>query len=185
MLFLNQLANPVGAKKLPFAVCCFRNPIRVEYYDVPRLQRHTPLVVTHFLKDSQWKSSQLHLPAPTILIQQGLRLPCIRHPQFAPPLLPRREANRHESSFDSPFSHGAYRAQLDLPDNLILLSDFNRDFGRSYGILNDTATGFKDVLRRTVFIVGQDGKISYRWDVPTPPGLPHPEEVLAALAETS
>jgi glutaredoxin-dependent peroxiredoxin len=63
----------------------------------------------------------------------------------------------------------------------VLLSDFNREFGRDYGILMTTASGFKDVLRRTVFIVGQDGKITYRWDNPDPPGLPRADEVLAAL----
>jgi thiol peroxidase len=84
-------------------------------------------------------------------------------------------------SVDSPFSHAVYRTQLDLPQELVLLSDFNRDFGRDYGILNTTGAGLKDVLRRTVFIVGRDGKISYRWDNPDPPGLPRADEVLAAL----
>jgi peroxiredoxin len=84
-------------------------------------------------------------------------------------------------SIDSPFSHAAYRTQLELADDLVLLSDFNRDFGRAYGILNTTASGLKDVLRRTVFIVDRDGKIKYRWDNPDPPGLPKSDDVLAAL----
>jgi peroxiredoxin len=62
-----------------------------------------------------------------------------------------------------------------------LLSDFNRDFGAAYGILATTATGLKDVLRRTVFIVGPDGKITYRWDNTNPPSLPRADDVLAAL----
>jgi glutaredoxin-dependent peroxiredoxin len=84
-------------------------------------------------------------------------------------------------SVDSPFSHGVYRTQLNLPDRLTLLSDFNRDFGRAYGILNTTASGLKDVLRRTVFIVGQDGRLTYRWDNTTPPSLPKSDDVLGAL----
>jgi peroxiredoxin len=84
-------------------------------------------------------------------------------------------------SVDSPFSHGAYRTQLNLSEDLVLLSDFNRDFGRTYDILTTTQTGLKDVLRRTVFIVGPDGRITYRWDTPTPPGLPKADDVLAAL----
>jgi thiol peroxidase len=84
-------------------------------------------------------------------------------------------------STDSPFSHGAFRTQIQLADDLVLLSDFNREFGRAYGILTTNAAGFKDVLRRTVFIVGRDGKITYRWDNPDPPGLPKADEVLAAL----
>jgi peroxiredoxin len=84
-------------------------------------------------------------------------------------------------SIDSPFSHNAYRNQLALPEELLLLSDFNRDFGRAYGILNTTATGFQDVLRRTVFIVTPDGNIAYRWDNTDPPSLPKADEVLEAL----
>ena len=74
-----------------------------------------------------------------------------------------------------------YRTQLELADDLVLLSDFNREFGRAYGILTTTAAGYKDVLRRTVFIVGRDGKISYRWDNTDPPSLPKADDVLAAL----
>ena len=84
-------------------------------------------------------------------------------------------------SIDSPFSHNAYRAQLGLPDELVLLSDFNRDFGQAYGILNTTASGLKDVLRRTVFIVNPSGEITYRWDNTDPPSLPKADEVLTAL----
>ena len=84
-------------------------------------------------------------------------------------------------SIDSPFSHSAYRAQLGLPDELVLLSDFNRDFGRDYGLLNTLGSGLKDVLRRTVFIVGTDGKITYRWDNTDPPSLPRADDVLAVL----
>jgi peroxiredoxin len=68
-----------------------------------------------------------------------------------------------------------------LPEELVLLSDFNRSFGEVYGILNTTATGLKNVLRRTLFIVTSDGKITYRWDNTDPPSLPKADEVLAAL----
>ncbi len=39
----------------------------------------------------------------------------------------------------------------------------------------------KDVLRRCVLVIDRDGRITYRWDVPDPPGLPNPDEVLSAL----
>ncbi|MDQ6670837.1 MAG: 2-Cys peroxiredoxin, partial [Chloroflexota bacterium] len=65
--------------------------------------------------------------------------------------------------------------------DVVLLSDFNRDFGNAYGLLTTTPTGMKDVLRRSVLIVNPDGKIVYRWDVPDPPRLPTPDEVLGAL----
>jgi peroxiredoxin len=63
----------------------------------------------------------------------------------------------------------------------VLLSDFNRDFGTSYGLLTTSATGLKDILRRAVLVIGRDGKIIYRWDVPDPPRLPTADEVLDAM----
>ena len=84
-------------------------------------------------------------------------------------------------SVDSTWAHEAWRTQLGLPDDIVLLSDFNREFGRAYDLLHTTASGFKDVLRRAVFVVNPDGRITYRWDVPDPPRLPMPEEVLVAM----
>jgi peroxiredoxin len=70
---------------------------------------------------------------------------------------------------------------LNLPADLVLLSDFNRDFGTSYGLLTTSATGLKNILRRAVLVIGQDGKILYRWDVPDPPRLPTADEVLDSM----
>jgi peroxiredoxin len=70
-----------------------------------------------------------------------------------------------------------------LPDDLVLLSDFNRDFGQAYDLSWTSATGLKGVLRRAVLVIGQDGRIVYRWDVPDPPRLPTVDEVLPALKE--
>jgi peroxiredoxin len=63
----------------------------------------------------------------------------------------------------------------------VLLSDFNRDFGRSYDLLTTTVTGMKDVVRRAVLVINPEGKITYRWDVPDPPRLPNADEVLEAM----
>jgi peroxiredoxin len=84
-------------------------------------------------------------------------------------------------SVDSTWAHDAWRNQLGLPDDLVLLSDFNRDFGRAYDLLTTSASGLRDVLRRAVLVINPDGKIVYRWDVPDPPRLPTADEVLAAL----
>jgi glutaredoxin-dependent peroxiredoxin len=84
-------------------------------------------------------------------------------------------------SIDSTWAHDAWRAQLGLPDDLVLLSDFNRSFGTAFGLLNTSAAGMKDILRRAVFVIAPDGKIVYRWDVPDPPRLPTADEVLDAL----
>jgi len=82
---------------------------------------------------------------------------------------------------DSTWAHEAWRTQLGLPDDLVLLSDFNREFGDAYGLAWTSATGLKGVLRRTVLVVDPTGKIIYRWDVPEPPRLPTADEVLTAL----
>jgi peroxiredoxin len=84
-------------------------------------------------------------------------------------------------SVDSTWAHDDWRNHLALPAELVLLSDFNRDFGRGYELLTTTASGMKDVLRRAVFVIGPDGKLLYRWDVPDPPRLPVPDEVLGAM----
>ncbi len=84
-------------------------------------------------------------------------------------------------SIDSPYAHDAWRIMLDLPEELVLLSDFNRDFGEAYGLTYTTSSGFRDVLRRAVFVINRDRTITYRWDVPDPPALPQVDEVLVAL----
>jgi glutaredoxin-dependent peroxiredoxin len=84
-------------------------------------------------------------------------------------------------SVDSTWAHDDWRAHLNLPHDLVLLSDFNRDFGRAYDLLTSSATGMKDILRRAVFVIDRDATLKYRWDVPDPPRLPNPDEVLPAL----
>lgn len=88
-------------------------------------------------------------------------------------------------SIDSTWAHDAWREKLGLPDDLVLLSDFNRDFGRAYDLLTTTATGMKDVTRRAVLVISPEGKITYRWDVPDPPRLPNADEVLSAMRGTA
>ncbi|MBV9543264.1 MAG: redoxin domain-containing protein [Chloroflexi bacterium] len=88
-------------------------------------------------------------------------------------------------SVDSTWAHDAWRAQLKLPDDVVLLSDFNREFGNAYGLIYDSPSGMRGVLRRAVLVVDRDGSIIYRWDVPDPPRLPTADEVLDALRQHS
>ncbi len=84
---------------------------------------------------------------------------------------------------DSWYAHAAYHKQLGLPDDFVLLSDFNREVIPQYAGLYDTATGLKGVGRRAVFVIGRDGKVTYRWDNTEPPSLPNPDEVLEAVGK--
>jgi peroxiredoxin len=68
-----------------------------------------------------------------------------------------------------------------LPDEFVLASDFNREFGRTYELLTTNPAGMRDLLRRTVFVLRPDGTLAYRWDVPDPPTLPKVDEVLEAV----
>jgi len=82
---------------------------------------------------------------------------------------------------DSWYAHAAYHKQLHLPEEMLLLSDFNHEVAGLYGGYFDTASGFKQVARRTVFVVAPDGTVVYRWDNTEPPSLPSVEPVLEAL----
>lgn len=42
-----------------------------------------------------------------------------------------------------------------------LLSDFNKDASKAYGVLYEDFFGMKGVSKRSVFIIGNDGKIRY------------------------
>jgi glutaredoxin-dependent peroxiredoxin len=84
-------------------------------------------------------------------------------------------------SVDSWYAHAAYHKQLNLPSNMQLLSDFNREVTPLYAGLQDTATGFRGVCRRAVFVIGKDGKVAYRWDNTVPPSIPDVDPVLEAV----
>lgn len=85
-------------------------------------------------------------------------------------------------SVDAPFSNGAFAAKNNL--NFPLLSDPTRDVIRAYDIvLNDFAgvTGLT-VAKRAVFIVNEEGVVTYEW-VGANPGIePDYAAVKAALA---
>lgn len=57
---------------------------------------------------------------------------------------------------------------MNLPDEIVLLSDFNRDFGELYALLYDSPSGNRRLLRRTVFVIAPDGAITYRWHESSP-----------------
>lgn len=80
-------------------------------------------------------------------------------------------------SVDSTWAHDAWRTVLSLPDEIVLLSDFNRDFGERYDLLYDSPSGNRRLLRRTVFVIAPDGTITYRWQEPSP-ALPEVDRVL-------
>jgi peroxiredoxin len=79
-------------------------------------------------------------------------------------------------SRDSPWTHIAWTQALDL--NFGLLSDFNADAVQAFGI-GQEFRGFRDVARRTAFLVDADGTVRGAWSYDNSE-LPDVDELLAA-----
>src|ERR1700719_2757995 len=115
MVLFDQLAQFLCAKKLPFGIGALGDAVRMKNQYLSRLQNTVPLVVIHFLKNSQRKSGQLYFFAVRVFIEQWLRLPGVRHPQFSLAFLPGRKTSGHEAPFNTP-----------LANNLIHLLEYVR-----------------------------------------------------------
>jgi peroxiredoxin len=46
--------------------------------------------------------------------------------------------------------------------NFPLLSDYNKDVIRKYGVVNADMIGLKDIAKRAVFVIGKDGTVKHR-----------------------
>jgi glutaredoxin-dependent peroxiredoxin len=79
-------------------------------------------------------------------------------------------------SRDSPWTHIAWTQTLDL--NFGLLSDFNGDAVQAFGIAHEFR-GFRDVARRSAFLVDADGMVRSAWLYDSSE-LPDVDELLAA-----
>jgi len=62
-------------------------------------------------------------------------------------------------SIDSPFVNAKFAEESGLP--FPLLSDFNRDAARMYGVLHEDLFGMKDVAKRSVFVIDESGTVVY------------------------
>jgi peroxiredoxin len=78
-------------------------------------------------------------------------------------------------SVDSIFSHQAWAQTLGI--TFPLLSDFNREVARVYGVLHEEILGLKGIAKRSVFILDQQGIVRYRWVSEDPAQLPPLEEI--------
>ena len=82
-------------------------------------------------------------------------------------------------SRDSPWSHIAWMQALDL--NFPLLSDWNAEAIHGFGIAQ-VFRGFKDVARRSAFLVDQAGTVRGAWTYEDTE-VPDFDELLAAANE--
>jgi peroxiredoxin len=65
--------------------------------------------------------------------------------------------------------------------NFPLLSDFNKDVSKQYGVLYEDFIGFKGVSKRSAFVVSKDGEITFAWSSDDPKQLPDFSAIQKAL----
>jgi len=87
-------------------------------------------------------------------------------------------------SMDLPFAAARWCGAAGI-DNIKVCSDFrNKDFGKEYGVL--LADGpLAGVLARVIFVIGKDGKVTYKQVVPEITQEPNYDEAIEAAKEAS
>ncbi len=85
-------------------------------------------------------------------------------------------------SVDTFFAQKAWADQQKL--NFPLLSDFNKDVIRSYGVVNPDMIGLKDIAKRSVFVIDRGGVVRHREvleDARNEPNYDKVKQTVAAL----
>jgi len=85
-------------------------------------------------------------------------------------------------SVDAPFSNGAFAKANNL--QFPILSDYKREAVAAYGVELPDFAGMPGYTasQRAVFIVSEEGIITYKWVGPNPGVEPNYDEISAALA---
>jgi peroxiredoxin len=83
---------------------------------------------------------------------------------------------------DSPFANGVFTTQNDL--NFKILSDYDRSTVNAYGIAFDNFAGMDGYVaaNRSVFVLNEEGTVTYEWIAPSLGTEPNYDEVKAAVA---
>ncbi|MCS6937236.1 MAG: peroxiredoxin [Candidatus Bipolaricaulota bacterium] len=82
-------------------------------------------------------------------------------------------------SVDSPFALNAFIKANGL--KFKLLSDFNKEISRAYGVLYEDLMGLKGVAKRSVFVLDKNGILRYKWVSEDPKVLPNFDEIQKVL----
>ena len=83
-------------------------------------------------------------------------------------------------STDTFFAQKAWADQQKL--NFPLLSDYNKDVIRQYGVVNPDMIGLKDIAKRAVFVIGKDGTVKHKEVLDDARNEPNYDAVKKALA---
>ena len=90
------------------------------------------------------------------------------------------DAQVYGISVDTFFTLKAFQDQQKL--NFPLLSDFNKQVIRDYGVFNEDMIGLKGIAKRAVFVIDKDGVVRYREVLEDARNEPDYEKAFAALA---
>jgi peroxiredoxin len=82
-------------------------------------------------------------------------------------------------SVDSPYANSQFAEQCGA--SFPILSDFNREVIRAYGVLNPDFHGLKDVAYRSAFVIDRQGKVAFSWSSEDSSVMPPFEEIHAAV----
>lgn len=83
-------------------------------------------------------------------------------------------------SVDTPFALKAFHTDQGL--TFPLLSDFNKQVIREYGVFNEDMIGLKGIAKRAVFVLDKDGIVRHREVLDDARNEPDYEKVFATLA---
>ena len=83
-------------------------------------------------------------------------------------------------SVNTPFVVAQWKQDLGLPFEL--LSDFNKDISAAYDAMYDEFFGLKGVSKRSAYVIGTDGTITYAWQSEDAGVQPDMDAIKAALA---
>ena len=93
------------------------------------------------------------------------------------------DAQVYGVSVDTFFTLKAFQDQQKL--NFPLLSDFNKQASRDYGVFNEDMIGLKGIAKRAVFVIDKDGIVRHREVLEDARNEPDYEKVFGALASLS
>ena len=86
-------------------------------------------------------------------------------------------------SVDTFFALKAFQTDQQL--TFSLLSDFNKQVIRDYGVFNEDMIGLKGIAKRAVFVIDKDGIVRYREVLEDARNEPDYEKLLAAVSQLS
>ena len=89
------------------------------------------------------------------------------------------QAQVYGVSVDTFFTLKAFRDQQKL--TFPLLSDFNKQVIRDYGVFNEDMIGLKGIAKRAVFVIDKDGVVRYREVLEDARNEPDYDKVFGAL----